>query len=221
MFKFKRLAKQFFRNKETTLRESKIRNHNAEVLTLFPDLEHNEANEGIIPLLPSSYADAIQSHEGKAWAKAELMIRVGIGHDTLQKIRIAAGLHNYYTRHQKHSRGREQMLRIARSQGSESEKKAKLISHYIANWSKIESLLKKYSHLRAQKNHLIKGLQVLNRSEDVKFFQEWGGQTAEYMGHSHQNISWIWTVCMENQSARLTEKSEIKKLTGTWESEGI
>lgn len=209
-----------YRNKDTALRESKIRNHNTEVQTLFPDLNFDEATEGVAPLLPSSYTDSIGTLEGKVWAKAELMIRVGIGHDALQKIRIAAGLHNYYIRHQKQSRGREQMLRVARSQDSESKKKSKLISCYIENWSKIDILLKTYSHLRGQKKQILKGLQALNRSEDAKFFQEWGNQTAGYMGDSHRNISWIWTVCMENQSTPLMEKSAIKKLTGTWESEG-
>lgn len=187
---------------------------------MFPALEEDKDDEDVNPLLPSTCTETLQSPEGEAWAKAELMIRVGIGHDTLQRIRIAAGLHNYYLRHQKHSRGREQMLRVAKSQDSESKKKAKLVSCYIENWNKIEMLLNSYPRLRTQKKRIIKGLQSLNRSEDVKFFQEWGSQTQNYVEHSGQSVSWIWTVCMEEQGAPLTEKSEIKKLTGTWESEG-
>lgn len=209
-----------FRHKESMLRESKIRNQNQEALAIMTDLKQDETNEGTSPLLPSSYPDKLQTVEEKAWAKAEVMIRVGIGHDTLQKIRIAAGLHSYYLRHQKQSRGREQMQRVARSQDAESKKKASLISSYTVNWKKIECIFENNPHLHSQKIQLLKGLQVLNRAEDIKFFQEWGSQTNVYMGHSEVKVSWIWTVCLENQADILKEKSDIKKLTGTWESEG-
>jgi hypothetical protein len=172
-------------------------------------------------IIPSSCKKAIPGNDFHQWSKAELQIRVGIGHDLLQELRVAAGLHSYYLRRQKHSRGRVQMERVAKSQDSASKNKSTIISKYIKNWESISQILRNDNSLTDQSPTLLKGLQQLNASEDVKFFEEWGTQTGSYAGYSELNVSWIWRVAMEGQpSALIVKESEIKELTNSWESEG-
>jgi hypothetical protein len=171
--------------------------------------------------MPSACKSAISSSDFHQWAKAELQIRVGIGHDLLQDLRVAAGLHSYYFRRQNHSRGRAQMERVAKSQDSASKSKSAIISKYIKNWQSISQILKNDNTLNSQSSTLLKGLRQLNASEDVKFFEEWGTQTGSYIGYTELNVSWIWRVAMEGQpKAIIVKGSEIKELTDSWESEG-
>jgi hypothetical protein len=173
-------------------------------------------------ILPSTCGATLSSDEFYQWAKAEVYIRVGIGHDLLQELRISAGLHSYYVRRQKHSRGRAQMEKVAKSQNSASKRKSKLIGDYIKNWRRISEILKANKRLDMQKEGLLKGLQQLNKAEDVKFFEEWGSRTGDYSGFSNLSISWIWRVAMEGQPGSVSiGGNEIKTLTDSWESEGI
>jgi hypothetical protein len=157
----------------------------------------------------------------KQWARAELYIRVGIGHDLLQDLRMAAGLHSYFTRRQKSSRGRSQMEKVAKSQAAASRKKNAIVSSYTRNWGKISHIFSTHSDLHLTRDELLKGLQELNRIEDVKFFEEWGVQTESYMGFTRLNVSWIWRIAMDGTSQDfLVESGQVDQLTDSWECEG-
>lgn len=145
---------------------------------------------------------------------------MGIGHDILQDLRTATGLHSYIMRRQKHSRGQAQMEKVSKCQDRASRKKQALVQNYISNWQKISRILR-ISNISHQRDILLKGLQPLSKDEDIRFFEEWGNQPTNYMEHSQVNLSWIWRVAMEGQPDKVPiQSSEIKNLTDSWESEG-
>lgn len=156
-----------------------------------------------------------------AWASAELDIRVAIGHDILQELRIAAGLYNYFLRRQKHSRGVAAMKQVSESQSSVSRKKGATVSAYIQNWGRINNLIKSGLVIIDNAKSRLCGLQQLDSTEDVKFFEESGAQTSGYLGHTNLNVSWIWRVAMKDQPEHLRlDSSAMKAFTNDWESEG-
>jgi hypothetical protein len=200
--------------------ENKIACYNEEVFSHFPFLEKQYHTTDAV-VLPSMCKDTSQSVALKQWARAELFIRVGIGHDLLQELRMAAGLHSYFMRRQKHSRGRTQMEKVSKSQAAASRKKNAIVTSYSRNWEKISHIFSINSELNLIRDELLKGLQVLNKTEDVKFFEEWGVQTENYMGFTPLNVSWIWRIAMDGISQKFqVDRGQVKQLTDSWESEG-
>lgn len=146
-----------------------------------------------------------------------------MGHDYLEELRHAVGLNHYICRRQqKGARGIKEMQKVSKQQADTSRKKGVIISDYIHNWSKISSLLMT-GHITARSGEdRLKALKPLDSRRDAAFFEEWGAQAASYMGHRNLNVTWIWRIAMEGQPAQITiDGSEIKKLTDSWESEGM
>ena len=113
------------------------------------------------------------------------------------------------------------MERVAKSQATASRKKSSIVGSYTKNWNKMKQIFSRNPSLIPTKDELLKGLQELNKMEDVKFFEEWGVQTGDYMGFSSLNVSWIWRIAMDGQTEDLSvDPSQVKQLTDTWESEG-
>ena len=96
-----RISKGHCRN--STDQDLLLSKFNNEVITYIPILEDKALTSD--PLLPSNLQIISPNLDYQLWAKSELYIRVGIGHELLQELRISAGLHSYYSRHQFHSRG--------------------------------------------------------------------------------------------------------------------
>lgn len=175
------------------------------------------------PFLPSS-VDCI-SHDVlfEVWSRVEVDLRVGIGHELLQEIRNSACLYNYISRRQKESRGQRQMQAISKQLNTISSKKSALLSKYKYNWKQIMVIFGKIPTLHQSRKTILKGLQELDCSKDVKFFEEWGSQTGSYSAQSELNLSWIWRVAMEDKQPHRfssTESLKVEKLMGTWENEG-
>jgi hypothetical protein len=171
-------------------------------------------------ILPSNCSTADVSVEHLAWATTELRLRVGIGHGFLADLRNAAAMHSYYLRRQSSSRGLSEMKTVARCQDSASKKKSKHISLYIDNWKCMQKIFSIFPQLQERKGRLLKGLQPLNRKEDVNFFEGWGERINEYGFTSDLRVSWIWRVAMEDQSELVTSQNELDWRLSTWESEG-
>jgi hypothetical protein len=201
----------------------KISSYNEEIYARFPELECNERNSDVLAL-PSNSCGTANATLAEAWGRVEAELRVGIGHELLQEIRNYACLHHYITRKkQKDSRGNKQMEAVAKQQSTVASKKAVLVGKYISNWRQITAIFNVMPCLQSQKESILKGLQRLDREEDVKFFEEWGSQTGSYTTHSSLNISWIWRVAMEGRQPSQfsgAQLSELQKLTNSWESEG-
>ena len=134
-----------------------------------------------------------------------------------------SALYHYITRKQKHSRGQRQMQAVSKQQSTIASKKSALVSKYANNWAQIIKVFQKVSALDKDKSSLLKGLQKLDHSDDVKFFEEWGSQTGSYTSHTELNLSWIWRVAMEEWQSCCFTSGDFEKshaLTSSWESEG-
>jgi hypothetical protein len=210
------MKRQTIKNKEKI-----IQDHNLRILERFSDLNETEYSSSDEALMPSCIVDIEVTEELLTWAKLELFLRVGLGHELLQLIRTTAALYCYYNKKQKEARGKAQMDKVTKSQRSASSKRSESVRAYILNWRKIERLLSTYPSLSRARRGILKGLQVLNREEDVVYFEEWGERTLEYTAQLRLNVSWIWRVAMEHDSSVVTnEEGSIAALTDAWEAEG-
>ena len=174
--------------------------------------------------LPSSFPIVmIGRPDHQEWAHIELELRVGIGHELLDELRRAVGLHSYLLRRASNARGQEQMKNVSGQQKMASRKKTHVISEYVRNWARLSKLLSGSALTNAQREDALQGLRQLNSKSDAKYFEEWGSRTGEYVASGKHSVSWIWWVAMlENAStsAQKPGKSDIKSMTEEWESEG-
>jgi hypothetical protein len=200
---------------------SKISNHYGRAVELFPYMSDCEMQTPRIAL-PSACSFSNQGDpQLLKFSDCELQLRVGHGHDILQKLRTAAGLHNYYVRKQKkETRGLKNMTKVSNSQRAASAKKSTLISEYNQNWKlicKIFDLLSPSSEDRILK---LKGLQELQDS-DVRFFEEEGTQPSSYMVHTGLHVTWIWKVAMLDhpESNKILQRGS-EEIAHDWENEG-
>ncbi len=154
------------------------------------------------------------------WVECELELRVGIGHDILGQLRHAIGLHHYLMRKGKKSRGLKQSIGISKQQSNAAINKGKLISKYIKNWNRLNGLITSGVIPQRGAKQKLKGLQELNRQQDIRFFQEWGEQSTNFMDHQKLNVTWIWRIAMNNRSPG-KYRGSVKKMTDEWESEGL
>ena len=161
----------------------------------------------------------IESASFVSYLDYELEIRVGHGHDLLERIRVAAGLHNFYVRKQTHSRGQIEMQKVAKSQSAASTKKSQAIQAYVRNWHKISSILKSSSLPTSKKQNRLKGLQELNGDLDVRIFQENGTLVKSFIPNKRACVSWIWRVAMLD-GGELTVDSDFNDKATVWEAEG-
>ena len=154
----------------------------------------------------------------------ELRLRVGYGHELIDELRRAVGLHSWLMAGKGKARGVKSMAKVSGSLKAAARKRNDIISDYIHNWSRI-SKLKDAGVLRADGfNSALQGLQKLDRQTDIKFFEEWGNRTGNYVPASGNGASWIWQVAMSGQIRQVNEDaplSDIERMTKSWESEGI
>ena len=219
-FDWRRLQKASSKKSAKLGQELAVEFYNDRVLTSFPSLvdEHIAATE---VRLPSNRKKRPETEDERRWYRVEVVLRVGLCHEILNDIRIAAGLHSYYNRKKGGARGKAQMDSVSRSQKAASTRKANHVKKYCNNWRRLTKVLEMDRDLKRQETQLLKGLQPLNKEEDVVFFEEWGTKAESYMGHLHLNISWIWKVAMQaNESIVLNVPDQINDATRVWESEG-
>jgi hypothetical protein len=193
-----------------------------QICSILPSLEALQLPADKSPIPSSLSSGYLNGDDLQSWAECELDLRIGIGHDYLAELRHAVGLQHYLLRREKKSaRGVKGMQKVSRQQASTARQKSSIISDYIRNWKRIARLLSSgLIHVQEGEDRL-KGLQELNSKRDVQFFEEWGTQTSNYMGHRNVNVTWIWRVAMEGQpDAVILEGSSVKRLTDAWESEG-
>jgi hypothetical protein len=113
------------------------------------------------------------------------------------------------------------MEKIKKSQISASRKKSQNVKLYITNWKDIKKLCSLNPRMMGLRESVLKGLQTLNREEDVVYFEEWGEQTNPYTANAQLNVSWIWNVAMQSKTAICNDKSSVESLTRSWEREGM
>lgn len=209
-------------NIKNEILDFKLNKYYEETCLIFPSL-HDLPAPNRQASLPSVYDFEETKNEAfRPWASAELDIRVAIGHDILQELRVAAGLHNYYLRRQKDSRGLAAMKHVSEAQSSASRKKGAAVSAYTQNWLRINKLLRSgLITVDGAKTRLC-GLQQIDSAQDVKFFEEPGCQTNSYLGNENVTVSWIWRVAMKGQPDIFPRNSNaMKAFTSDWESEGV
>jgi hypothetical protein len=174
--------------------------------------------------LPSAYHfDIAGAPEHLKWAQAELQLRVGMGHELIDKLCRAVGLHSWLMGGKKKARGVESMVKVSGTLKANVRRRGDIISDYIRNWAHIARLKESSKLPSSEYNGLLQGLQNLDSKTDIKFFQEWGNRTSNYVPNGSDKVSWIWHVGMVGDirpASNGVNQSEIERLTWTWESKG-
>jgi len=207
----------WFTQQETL--EQQTTEYNDDVKAAFPQLATGWAAEqkGKI-LLPSSLNSIqIEDMQYLKLANAELDIRVGIGHDLLEEIRMATGLHNYYSRKQmKSSRGQHEMQKVAKASKTVSKQKSTSVQQYIQNWNHMQDLVQQVSEKDVVAR--LQGLKAIQNNESFSFFLN-PDETMK-MTNPIQKPSWIWQMTLP--STNLAHGIAIHQdLVSDWESEGL
>ena len=156
-----------------------------------------------------------------------MYLRVGHGHELLEELRQAAGLHHYMVRRSGHARGVKGMKNSSHRQIIQAGKKGQLISAYVRNWARLSKLLSINVVAKEHQNDVLQGLQKLDGKNDVAYFVAWGEQKGDQgsKGVSDRALTctWIWRVAMAQQGVELVDQMDqqgIKEMTRLWESEG-
>jgi hypothetical protein len=198
-----------------------IDKHNQKVFKAFPDIEDEYANNLELILPSTMHRRSFTTSNLKAWAKLEIMLRVGHGHELLQEVREGASEHSFYTGKQKDSRGTAQMSKVKKSQYAAARKKSKSVSLYKKNWDKLDILFLITNTFSRLKHAMLKGLREINRDEDVVYFEEWGEKTHVFNPEGRIKLSWVWRVAMqENEPVLDGNQESFGRLTSAWEAEG-
>jgi hypothetical protein len=174
--------------------------------------------------LPSAYGIAIMGQaEHQRWALSELRLRVGLGHELIEELRRAIGLHSWLIGGKKKARGVKAMLRVSGTLKASARKRGDIIGDYIRNWARIARLNAAGFLPSRVYQTTLQGLQPLDSKTDIKFFQEWGNKTGNYVSDPTARVSWIWQVAMlrdARPSDAAGTQTDIKTMTRAWESEG-
>jgi hypothetical protein len=213
-------------NKETAVYQRKLdqskdqkEQYVLQIEGLFPGLEGFDLPEQKTAL-PSSYPLAeVSKPEHESWAKTELELRVGMGHDLLDELRQAVGLHSYLIRRSKKARGVKAMKKVSKYQASTSRQKGQIIRDYIQNFDRLNRLLQAGVISMQEQSGALQGLQRLDAKKDAQFFQAWGDQPGEYAEQNGLLISWIWRVAMLSPPGE-DKVNDVRAMTKSWESEG-
>jgi len=194
-----------------------------QVTALFPSLSQVTLPDRKTAL-PSSYPVCETSRsEHLAWAKAELALRVGYGHDLLEELRHAVGLYGYLIKKSKKARGVHGMKNASKKQSGASRKKGQIITDYIRNWARLSRLLAMGLIPAGEEKKVLQGLKKLDTRKDTKYFRDWGNQTGNYAGQPTVEVSWIWHVAMADLPsipATPVNQETINHLVRSWESDG-
>lgn len=195
-----------------------IQQHRLQTETAFPSLPDLENPSSIA--LPSTYELSLPDDDNYCqWLSTELDLRVGLGHDLLQELRSAAGVHNYYSRKQKDTRGQKEMKNVARSQQSVSRKKSRFIQQYIDNWGQIQILLNLVELEPEETTLRLRGLRPLSRADDFSFFHKNPTEFGNVFDKAGNHGSWIWRVAMLGDPDQHNTQTLLELCT-EWESEG-
>lgn len=199
--------------------ETRIAKHYSCARSIFPDISEEEVVAPGIALASSFTQLHLEDPGFIAYLDYELELRIGHGHDLLEVIRLAAGLHNFYVIKQRHSRGQLEMQKVAKSQSAAATKKSRAVQAYTKNWFKITQILNCRSLPSVKRVDRLKGLQELRGDQDVKFFESNGVLTNSFVSDAKLNISWIWQIAML-EAPDMMGQSSARERVHIWEKEG-
>ena len=198
--------------------KAKIQEFTQGVNKEFPYLVDEVPVYGTVPL-GSTYIP-VNKHDPNyhKFCNYELDLRVGLGHELLQEVRVAAaesfGLH----KRQESSRGVTDMQKVGRAQKSAATRRGKVVSAYTRNWKRVEALLGGPWIRPEERLMQLKGLQKLNPETDVRYYQEPGMQTGTFVIQAAKDVSWIWQVAMLG-SVPGDGEAGMRSTLASWEDE--
>lgn len=205
------------RSKE--LLKTSLSDHNRAMLILAPSLQ----NVGDSPqsrkktslwsvqiLLPSSFSKTQRENLGlAALAKMEAGLRVGHGHDVLEKLRKALGVKSFLA---KRANDRTNYRYHTRSEGEVRRAQSivnQWASIYRKNWDGLTSL--------DVRGPVLKGLQELKK-EDQVLLGAW--LEDEQYARPSTALPWIWKVSPLLASEKDLSDGKVAELVSSWNEEG-
>jgi len=172
--------------------------------------------------LPSAFnEDLYQLTCFSYFAKAELEIRVGHGHDILDRIRKAIGLKTFLFRwHKTEVRGLAESQKVSSARTRAKVNLDHFVNQYKRNWIAITKIIQGLAlHLNSDLEciEVLKGLQKIE-SDDLRMLSDWVDDTPDYHPNRWESMPWIWKVG-RYESAEVNQ-SEVKTIVEEWEEEG-
>jgi hypothetical protein len=157
----------------------------------------------------------------RKYAKYELEMRVGAGHDTLNKLRTGVGLGTYLGRHHRKKQvdGQKDVVRMSSTRARANENIRNCVAEYRNTWKHIQGLMVYLGTSCDDAGHILKGLQPLNDG-DTRFLTEWVDDNKNYIPNRKRDLPWIWKVAMLDPG-KGSKGSEVSETIEGWEREGM
>jgi hypothetical protein len=198
--------------------EEQVADHREKVMSLFPYLSE-EIELGTVAIGSGYDLENNTDPDWKKFSRQELELRVGVGHELVQEMRSVSSMAYQLQVYQRpETEGVIRMQQVAQAQKRVSTRMGKVAADYNHNWSKIKALIDCSGIPPSESQALLRGLQVLDRKTDFKYFISPGAQTESYMGHLTADATWIWKVQMLGKAAS-AEPADMRAALKNWERE--
>lgn len=191
--------------------------HHQDILAIAPSLQGidlNPSSESRIwaaeVTLPSSFKPGQRSLLGlDDLSRVEAELRIGNGHDLLERVRKSLGVRSFLT---KRSRDRVGYRNYTRSQG-EIRRAQSVVKQwgraYRKNWAALVSL--------GITGPVLQGLQEL-KNEDLTLLSTWL-EDEQYRDRA-VSLPWIWRLSPLLADGKTVQDDEMAKLVASWNDEG-
>jgi hypothetical protein len=138
-------------------------------------------------VMPSTFSEAERKEYNlDGLAQKEIAIRVGFGHDILEKLRKVLAIQSFLTRQGRNIHGQQNHTRSEQRIASARDKALKWKSLYVSSWKALSKL--------APSKEDLQGLRPLDKG-DLKVLREWlDAQEYRAKGQSSPSLPWIWTI---------------------------
>jgi hypothetical protein len=206
--------------KRRLLKDRNVTRHQEDVQIRFTFLQIDDLQAHQLALGSSYDAEYRSNPDFDRYCQNELVVRVGYGHDILNKLRLLSGLRVFYIHKHKGSRGLNEAQQAGQTQKRAKKDQHHWVKAYVDNYKKLQVLLDATNASEEDKELRLKGLQQLNGEEDVALFNEWARKVREGDGEGTGAIPWIWTVAMLEDATGNGRRST-KDMLLEWESEGM
>lgn len=163
--------------------------------------------------LPSSFNDAQRQVLGLSrLAKIEIDLRIGHGHDALDKLRKALGVRSFLTRQTRSQQSGYSSYTRGQAEIRRAQSVVKQWGHtYRRNWDALVALDINPS------DPMLKGLQEL-KSSDLKLLGAWLDD--EQYRNPQSNLPWIWRVSPLGIDGLQQMDDEVAEMVADWNQEG-
>lgn len=202
--------------------QNTVKSHRKDVFDRFAfclgDLERLQESD--IAHASSFPLQAFDTPEFRSFGELELRVRVGHGHDLLDRIRKGIGLKTFLWRwHKEEAKGQAMSQRVSAARDRAKRNLDYSTKQYGQNWKKIQKLCEGLQVPVDDSHHSIEVLKGLKevRNDDLRMLSDWVDDYRDYKPNRYERMPWIWKVGRYEPGR---SNSHCKGIVEEWEEEG-